>query len=107
MEKSEFYLKKEMLKTEISMQEKLLEEKFQTTISPQNLLFNVVPLAAKRFLKFEGKEFKTSFAEKINEILVNVLVESQKVISGISHIVSIFKDVRNTVKTDKKASVDE
>jgi hypothetical protein len=103
MKKSEFHLKKEMLQIEISMQEKLLEEKFQTVINPQSLLITVLPSVAKRFLKFEGKELSTSFAEKINQIAINVLVEAQKVIGGVSHIIAVFRDLKEILKT-KKAS---
>jgi uncharacterized protein YaaW (UPF0174 family) len=103
MEKSAFYLRKELLMTEISMHEKMLEEKFHTTINPQNLLLKVLPSVAKRFLNFEGKELSASFAEKINKVLINVLMEAQKVIGGVSHLVTMFQDFKSILK-EKKTS---
>ncbi|MDG2281427.1 MAG: hypothetical protein P8L42_12430 [Flavicella sp.] len=106
MNKSEFHLRKELLQSEIAMQEKLLQEKFHTTVNPQNFLLNILPGAAKRFLNFEGKELSSSFAEKINQVLINVLTETQKVIGGVSHLLNIFQDFKSILK-DKKAQKEE
>tara|TARA_B100000809_G_scaffold49621_1_gene44596 strand:+ start:19673 stop:19993 length:321 start_codon:yes stop_codon:yes gene_type:complete len=106
MEKSEFHLRKALLKTEISMHEKMLEEKFHTTIHPQNMLLKILPSVAKRFLNFEGKELSSSFAEKINKMLINVLLETQKVIAGVSHLLKMFQDFKSILK-EKKSSKEE
>lgn len=106
MKKSEFYLKKELLKTEISIHEKLLEEKFQTTINPQNMLLKVLPGVAKRFLNFEGKQLTSTFAEKINEVLINILTEGQKVIGGVTHIIKIFQELKDVIKNKKASTIE-
>ena len=87
------------------MQEKLLQEKFHTRVNPQNFLLNILPGAAKRFLNFEGKELSASFAEKINEVLINVLTESQKVIGGVSHIINIIKELKKILKSKKASKI--
>ena len=101
MKKSEFYLKKEFLKAEISQQEKILEEKFYANINPQNIILKVLPAVLKRFLNFEGKKLSVSFAEKINEILINVLIEAQKLIGGVSHLTAMFRDFKSVLKEKK------
>ena len=105
MKKSNFHLQKEILKTEIALQEKIVEQKFQTTVNPQNLVLKILPDIAKRFLKFEGKQLSSSFAEKINEVLINVLTESQKVIGGVSHIINIIKELKKILKSKKASKI--
>jgi hypothetical protein len=101
MKKSNFHLQKEILKTEIALQEKIVEQKLQTTVTPQNLVLKILPDIAKRFLSFEGKQLSSSFAGKVNEVLINVLTESQKVIGGVSHIINIIKELKKILKSKK------
>lgn len=101
MKKSEFHLRKEMLKTEIDLQEKLLEEKFETAINPQNLLLKVLPDALSQVINFKTKDFVSTFTEKLNTVVVNVLQETQNIVGRLAQIVRLIKEVRSALKSDK------
>lgn len=104
MKKSEFHLQKELLKTEISIQEKVLEVKFRDITSFQNIILTIVPSIAKRIIHIQGKKILGSFFVIFNRLLVDVLFESKKAIENITNLVDLFKDISSRVKekTPKK-----
>lgn len=94
MKKSEFHLRKEMLKTEIEFQEKILEDKFDTAVNPQNLLLKVLPDTVSQFINFKTKDFVSSFSENLNKMILNVLQETQNIVGGVVQIIGLFQEVR-------------
>ena len=98
MKKSEFHLRKEMLKTEIDFQEKILEDKFETAVNPQNLIMKVLPDTLSQFINFKTKDFVSSFSENLNKMVLNVLQETQNIVTGVIQIVGLFQEVKSVFK---------
>ncbi|MEI6866205.1 hypothetical protein [Flavicella sp.] len=98
MNKSEFHLQKALLKTEILIQEKVVEDKFRDTTSFQNIILTIVPSIAKQIIHIQGKKLLGSFFVVLNSLLVDVLFESKKVIVNITNLVDLFKDISSKVK---------
>lgn len=95
MKKTQFHIEKELLKSKITVQERVLKYEVERTLNPKEIILKIIPDSIKRILGFTD-----SSTSDTAPTIANLIIKTQNIIGNFSQIVKMVKQFRSQMTNE-------
>lgn len=96
MKQTQFHIEKELLKSKIAVQEKILKYEVERTLNPKEIILKIIPDSLKKILGFTD-----SSTDNTAPTIANLIIKTQNIIGNFSQIATMVKQFWSQMN-DKK-----
>ncbi len=95
MKKTQFHIEKELLKSKITVQERVLKYEVERTLNPKEIILKIIPDSIKKILGFTD-----SSTNDTAPTIANLIIKTQNIIGNFSQIVTMVRQFRSQMTNE-------